>query len=443
MTAHLRSSVIPVRAALAALTLWSVAGCSVMDTVPLVGDTGEMCHTATGAYFLSKSYISLKVTQQDVNQAYQLVVSDPVADSDRNQMYCLDYLASPFADDTVNVIRDPALGVLLRVSSVNDDKTKDVALTALQIGVIAATGNPNVTRKVRIETSAADAPTILADYALDPFDRIKLAEVNAALAGTYGYCAIIDGRTVQGPDIQSYCNSPLNYARNHYVPALDDPPPAIRPEEVGRGILYRPNQTYHLVILRRRDPQSSTPWHIFQTKRIEMPNVSPVFSIGIERSMFVKRTTTLMFDNGVLRDIAIEKPSEVLGFVEIPLRVVQAVIAIPAQIVKVRIKAVNNEQAIADAQAGLIQNQAALANLRSGLLDPTGAGIGTRALPIRAAPLPGSRDLSQRAAAICVPQCMASSNPSDCPARCDGLARDCQSSDEAQTAACIQTRLSQ
>jgi hypothetical protein len=100
-----------------------------------------------------------------------------------------------------------------------------------------------------------------------------------------------------------------------------------------RGILYRPNQTYNLVVFRRRDPQSGTRWRLFQTKRIEMPNASPIFSVGVDRSAFVTRKTTLLaFDAGVLRDITIEKPSEVLSFVEIPLRVAQVVVAVPAEI---------------------------------------------------------------------------------------------------------------
>jgi hypothetical protein len=64
-----------------------------------------------------------------------------------------------------------------------------------------------------------------------------------------------------------------------------------------------------------------------------MPNASPIFSVGVDRSAFVTRKTTLLaFDAGVLRDITIEKPSEVLSFVEIPLRVAQVVVAVPAEI---------------------------------------------------------------------------------------------------------------
>ena len=320
------------------------ASCRVLDTVPIMSADSESCKTALGSYFLPKSVIRF-TAQQQAGQPIQLVVSDPIADADRSQIYCLDYLASAFADDTVNVIRDHNnhLGVLEKITSTNVDKTKDVTLTALDIAVMGVTGNSNVTRKLLIvKPGDATAPTILADYQIDPFDRVKLAEVNAAMAATYGYCAVIDFHTLRRTNIQSYCNNPLNAPENRLASVVGDVSPVPQPDEANRGILYRPNQTYNLVIFRRRDPQSRTPWQIFQTKRIEMPNVSPIFSVGVDRSAFVTRKTTLSFDYGVLRDITIEKPSEVLSFVEIPLRVAQAVVQIPAEIIKVRVAAIDN-----------------------------------------------------------------------------------------------------
>lgn len=403
-----------------ALALSLSSGCKVIDTVPVVSETGELCRTAFGSYFLPKSMIPVKVTQVD-NAPFQIVVSQPVADADRRQMFCLDYLASPLADDTMTVIRDQNLGVLVKVGSDNDDKSKDIALTALEIGLIGATGNPNVTRKASIVTDADTDKTILADFMVDPFDRTRLAEINAVLTGVYGYCVIIEGHTVGNENVQSYCNAPFKYGRYVKV-SPDDALPAMRPDEMSRGILYKPNQTHQMVIFRRRDPQSRTPWQIFQTKRVEMPNISPIFSVGVERSAFVFRKTTLLFDKGVLKDITIEKPSEALSFVEIPLRVVQAVTQIPAEIIKVRVAAINNEKEIAVAQAGLIQTQRATAeaveSLRStGSVAPTD---GTRAFLNRDSRLPfaGNSRAGAQALAQCQFDCGHGPNAAVCRAKC-------------------------
>lgn len=363
------------RAILAALLLSLCGSCTVVGTLPVISENGQACNGRLGSYFLPRNLLTFTVTQKDA-EAFQFKVEEPVADADRGQTFCLDYLGSPFADDTVNVIRDPALGVLLKIASTNEDKSKEVALTALQIGLIAVTGNPNVTRKVTIKSGADGDPVILADYTFDPFNRLKLAEVNAVMAGVYGYCAIIDGHTLDVRDIQSYCNAPLRYTQRRHPLGPGDLLPVVAPEEANRGILYRPNQTHQLIVFRRRDPQSRTVWQLFQTKRIEMPNVSQTFSVGVERSAFVTRKTTLEFDRGVLRDITIEKESEVLAFVEIPLRVVQAMVQVPAEIIKVRVSAINNEKEIINAQAGLIQTQRAtaeaIANLRkSGSIAPS------------------------------------------------------------------------
>jgi hypothetical protein len=61
-----------------------------------------------------------------------------------------------------------------------------------------------------------------AHYQIDPFDRVKLAEVNAALAATYGYCVIIDGHTLRRAPVQSYCNDPLNSSEVHFASVPGD-----------------------------------------------------------------------------------------------------------------------------------------------------------------------------------------------------------------------------
>src|SRR5262245_29795619 len=211
--------------------------CQVIGTVPMIANDMQTCKSALGNYFLPKILIRLMATQVET-QPIQLSVSDAIPDVDRSQAYCLDYLASPLADDTVSVVRDPT-GVLTKITSTNADKTKEITLTALDAAVIAVTGNPGVTRKLRIETST-DSATILADYQFDPLDRLKLAEVNSALAPNYGYCAIIDKHTLRRATVQAYCNNPLKFSETQYESASGDASPVLTPDAANRGILYRP-----------------------------------------------------------------------------------------------------------------------------------------------------------------------------------------------------------
>jgi hypothetical protein len=76
---------------------------------------------------------------------------------------------------------------------------------------------------------------------------------------------------------------------------------------------------------------------------------SPILSCDINRAAFVTKTTTLTFADGVLTGSVIAKPSEVAGFMSIPLDVATAIVAVPGSIVKFRIDKTTQEKALVDA----------------------------------------------------------------------------------------------
>ena len=86
---------------------------------------------------------------------------------------------------------------------------------------------------------------------------------------------------------------------------------------------------------------------------------SPILSCDINRAAFVTKTTTLTFADGVLTSSVIAKPSEVAGFMSIPLDVATAIVAVPGSIVKFRIDKTTQEKALVDAQKDLIKSQEA------------------------------------------------------------------------------------
>jgi hypothetical protein len=84
-----------------------------------------------------------------------------------------------------------------------------------------------------------------------------------------------------------------------------------------------------------------------------MPNLGPILSIGVERALFATRDTDLVFNQGVLTDVSIDKKSELVGFVRIPLAVAKAVVGVPAQILQIRIADTRNQTALINAQGEL------------------------------------------------------------------------------------------
>jgi hypothetical protein len=153
------------------------------------------------------------------------------------------------------------------------------------------------------------------------------------------------------------------------------------------GVLYRPNIAHKVVILRRRDPGGRAPWTVYQTKQVDMPNISPVLAIGVDRAIFANRKTTLSFSKGVLTDVAINKGSELVGFVQIPLAVAKAIVDVPGQIVTLRLVDTQNKTALLTAQTQLIQAIAAYRQT-----------TGSDPILGRSAPLPEERRARIRAA---------------------------------------------
>jgi hypothetical protein len=121
-----------------------------------------------------------------------------------------------------------------------------------------------------------------------------------------------------------------------------------------RGVLYRPNITRTLTVMRKAVPNGRGPWLLTMTKQVEVPNRAPVFAVEVNRAMFVDRVTDLEFSDGVLTNVSVKKNSEIAAFVEIPLAIVSAVVAMPGTIVKLKINDANNQRALIQAQTELI-----------------------------------------------------------------------------------------
>jgi hypothetical protein len=271
---------------------------------------------------------------------------------DKSQLLCLDYLAQPNAQDLIAVQRDPN-GLLSSISTTAEDKTPEIAAKLIQTGEYLAIA---AGRSARSATSGDSV-----DLEFDPFNWDELIAVKRALK-RFGFCAYIEGYSFRVPAHdpadalavgRAWCSSD-NPAR----PALETDEYSslpVPPEIMRTGVLYRPNKTFKLVILRRPDPGGKAVWQLYQTKRLDMPNVSPVLSVGVDRAVFATRKTTLNFNKGVLTDVAINKGSELVGFVSIPLALAKAIVDVPGQIVTLRITDTNNQTQLLAAQTQLIE----------------------------------------------------------------------------------------
>jgi hypothetical protein len=426
----------------------ATAGCTMLDSNRIDQHSADECSSTLGHYFLPKRYLRVEVTQTPPAQPV-LTLARGESYADPRYKYCLAFNGSPLAEDTIAVERYEAptgrsRGLLKTVSSQAADKTKDVIEAALDTAVVGITGNPNLTERTAFAPRLKDFK--LLSRAFDPFDWAELASVNGELADL-GYCIKFDAPRAGEPGFVSGCGR----SNSSVVKAEQDPWHPVAPLVQERhGIFYRPNLLRKFVVLFNNDRDGRGAWREVQNYSFLMPNEAPIFSVEVTRSLFITKKTTLAFSEGVLQDVTIDKPSELAGFVEIPLRVVEAVMEIPAQIVKVRINNTNNRTAIIAAQQKLLEVETQQHNLQAqlGAQQRTAQSVGV-ATPDRAATAasaqpaggrfndPLFRDVAeQECASHCGEPANQSrlANPATCPQVCVARAQRCLSASEQPTA---------
>ncbi len=112
------------------------------------------------------------------------------------------------------------------------------------------------------------------------------------------------------------------------------------------GILLRPLQT----IIMSTHTFSCIPPLQYQ---LLVPDESKVVSISIKRSAFVKKVYGFKMTNGMLTENTINKPSEMEGFMSIPIKIAKAIVSIPAQIISFKIENIKHQTSLVTEQQNL------------------------------------------------------------------------------------------
>lgn len=87
------------------------------------------------------------------------------------------------------------------------------------------------------------------------------------------------------------------------------------------------------------------------------------------RGVFVKKRVDFAVTDGVLTGIEVDKPSELLAIVSLPVDILKAIAAIPGEILTVKIKQLSDEKGLTAAQVELLKAQIDLIKQRQALAD--------------------------------------------------------------------------
>lgn len=303
-----------------------VNACSVFSSQP-VGNA-PLTKDAI-SYFLPTGRVHLVIDHKKSGQTD--VSANEVIIPDTSQLYYAKYKNDPLSKDNFQVTVKN--GLLQQVTSTTEDQTgtvaKNLAITAKQAFEIAAVG----------VGGAEDVTDFKIDATFDPFDRSEVDAINGKL------------RLIKGNLSRLTCNETTGVVSET------------------SGFLYRPAYPYALTLSFEGGKAISDP--DLGTYNPTLPGVaefvvnlpskcSPILSLDVDRTAFGKNVTTIDFSDGTLKDVNINKDSEIAGFSQIPVDVTSEILTLPQDLLTLRYKNMSAQDQLVTEQATLLGDQTKL-----------------------------------------------------------------------------------
>jgi len=216
---------------------------------------------------------------------------------DAAQSYVLRYKNNVMFDENVQV-KLTKKGLLDLVKIESEDKTVEIVKKLIEIA-----------KNIRSIAQSGQAATIY-QASFDPLNPPELWQINQQLkkvrGGPYSVSIIEHPESAKG-----------SMAAQPYVSPTED--------DRIYGIAYRPVLAYGLTLSQKAIPQ--------EVQTVLLPQGAEVVYLPVHRHAFIKKVNTMDFDEGILVEATFNKPSEALGFVEIPLEITKAIAALPGEVV--------------------------------------------------------------------------------------------------------------
>lgn len=305
------------------------SSCSVMSSQRLPPETIK-AEISGAYYYLPKGKINIQVLRAEgTPPIYSIQYVKTSYVPDENELQSLKYHESASSDDKI-IIHITKEGLLRSIESDTEDQSGKILIKLAEIAkeAVKASAAPR---------GIAGAPTVVYDVDFYPAD---IQQVNENLA-----------KITQGQlQIQLRPSSVATKAST------------ISSENISEGVCFRALRSYELISFKR--DQGSNDYVVTEQRTIFLPDGSPRLCTPITRAAFVKKVTKLTFDNGVLTDVELNKPSQTLAFIDIPLAVVKAILALPTELIQLKIDYSNKDKALLDAQKGELEARQALLDLR-------------------------------------------------------------------------------
>lgn len=244
-------------------------------------------------------------------------------------------------DDTATLRVTPA-GLLSSANAVAVDRTGDVIVELA--GAAGAFGGVDKQTLTAEETAVQCAS--LPRQVVQVFDPVTdEAAVNTAL------------ETASFPIRIRVALPPTAPTRPTTAAAVE---PRLR-EDANGALYYRTPTPVLLTIVQ----QHGAGWLPVDAAILALPQAGPVSYIPMNSAAFVRTANDVSFSDGVIASWTNERPSELLEVVRLPVKVAQALISVPAQLLQLRVNYSSQAEALAAGQQGEIEARERLLALQT------------------------------------------------------------------------------
>ena len=297
-----------------------IASCSALPLVS-VKDGFSDPERLRLAYSLPKGLISLTIKRNNKGLSLTEPTVEIVPDPDHK--YWLEYRPSATSYDDIALAANKK-GLLTSINAAVDDQTPEIAEKVVSIISDIAAG-PG------LESAREKGPPPPFEYTVvfDPFDPLSVRKARELL-GKHS-----------SVKLKIALNSPgLALAGKDLPPVLQAP--EFLDETATRSVYFRSVAPVYVTV--------SVGKYFSKESVHVLPDSGSIMALSIRRAPCTKVTNNLTFDDGVLTNVDLDKPSEVLECLAIPANVVRAVLGFPQQ-------ALNRKTEMAKAEQGLLKAQ--------------------------------------------------------------------------------------
>jgi hypothetical protein len=290
-------------------------------------------HTADHYYYLPEGWISLRVTatlQIERNIADNSVMDVKVVQMgfspevhikpDNKAIVSLTYKGNWFSNDELLVVTSSS-ALLENVKSISEDRMSYIT------GQVVKAASPEDNRGFK---------TISGENNISGTSVTELTEVTGLFSITSNELAehkILKTWKIQ---VGGLHHDAVNTADASFT--LENERPLVRRDiSTGKynGLLTRP-----LVAQQWKLVNADAPVFICL-----IPDTGSLIKVPVRRSFFVKKQQLPKFQQGLLVEQSINKPSEMEGLISVPVNILKAIVSIPAQLLQFKINRVNQETA--------------------------------------------------------------------------------------------------